>query len=388
MKKFLASAIALALVMSTSVTAFAANSDTNDGTAGTNITVNGEYQAAEAPAEKISVDIAWDNMDFTYTGASKGEWNPKNHAYENAKDGAWAPKDGTAPKITVTNHSNADVKASFAFTGSVDGLNGTFTGLTDGAFVIDTADGTTTDNAPKKETSLSISGSEIAENKQIGTVTVTVKSAISNIEALQEAVNAGGTVTLDKDVLTNQSLNVPYDKEVVLDLNGHTWTGTDSKVICINGTATVKNGTVSGGDYATIINYGKLTATDLTVRCTQTACFSFPNSIANFENCMLYSKNFYAIYNNRAKAELVDCTVSSDWSRHYAIGLFSGGDATSVLTIGGSTTVNGYIVTEADSLPSEIVVESGSNFDPTQHYDSESCTLKNNNNGTYTIQQK
>ena len=67
MKKFLASALAFALAISASVTAFAANTDTNDGTEGTDITVNGTYQSAETTADVISVDIVWGAMDFTYT---------------------------------------------------------------------------------------------------------------------------------------------------------------------------------------------------------------------------------------------------------------------------------------------------------------------------------
>ena len=138
MKKFLASTIAFVLVLSMSVTAFAANSETNDGTANTDIAVNGTYQAAEAPAEKISVDIVWDEMSFTYTGASEGEWNPQTHAYENGTPGAWAPTSGTDPKITVTNHSNVDVEASFAFNGAIEGLDGSFTNDT---LLLDSAEG-------------------------------------------------------------------------------------------------------------------------------------------------------------------------------------------------------------------------------------------------------
>ena len=54
MKKILTGILALALAASMAVPAFAA---TNDGTKGTDITVNGTYQAAEAPADVISVTI-------------------------------------------------------------------------------------------------------------------------------------------------------------------------------------------------------------------------------------------------------------------------------------------------------------------------------------------
>ena len=80
----------------------------NDGTAGTNITITGIYQAGAAAAEVISVDLVWENMDFTYTAPSKGEWNAADHKYENADEGGWAwngaTEKKTAPVITLTNH--------------------------------------------------------------------------------------------------------------------------------------------------------------------------------------------------------------------------------------------------------------------------------------------
>ena len=54
MKKILTGIFALSLVASMSFQTFAV---TNDGTSGTDITVNGTYQAAEAPADVTSVDI-------------------------------------------------------------------------------------------------------------------------------------------------------------------------------------------------------------------------------------------------------------------------------------------------------------------------------------------
>ena len=136
MKKILTGIFALSLVASMSFQTFAV---TNDGTSGTDITVNGTYQAAEAPADVTSVDIVWDAMDFTYTAPSKGSWNASTHEYENATDGCWAATGGTDPKITATNHSNVTVNASFAFATAVDGLNGSFTKT---ALVLDSAEGT------------------------------------------------------------------------------------------------------------------------------------------------------------------------------------------------------------------------------------------------------
>ena len=115
MKKLFATLLAVAMLASLSVTAFAA---TNNGTTPTDITVNGTYTPGAMADEKISVDIAWDAMNFTYTGASQGTWNPETHAYEGATEGGWS---NNTPAITVTNHSNVAVNATLGFTASVDG---------------------------------------------------------------------------------------------------------------------------------------------------------------------------------------------------------------------------------------------------------------------------
>lgn len=169
MKKILTGIFALSLVASMSFQTFAV---TNDGTSGTDITVNGTYQAAEAPADVTSVDIVWDAMEFTYTAPSKGTWNASTHEYENATEGGWAATGGTDLKITVTNHSNVPVNANFAFTTAVDGLNGSFT---KNALVLDSAEGTEPSNAPKGETAFSVSGSGIDTDKSLGKITVTVR---------------------------------------------------------------------------------------------------------------------------------------------------------------------------------------------------------------------
>ena len=128
MKKILSIILALAMALSMSVTAFAA---TNDGTSGTDITVNGTYTPGTAADEKISVDIVWEAMNFTYTAPSQGTWNPATHAYEGATEGGWS--DNT-PAITVKNHSNVAVNATLGFTadaevGGSGGSGGNFRAL-------------------------------------------------------------------------------------------------------------------------------------------------------------------------------------------------------------------------------------------------------------------
>lgn len=105
MKKTISLILALALVMSLSVTAFAAEGIGNGGTDSAN--VKGTYKATAA-STVYSVDISWSGLEFTYNGAYEGEWNPSTHRYDNAAEAGWAEGNGT---ITVTNHSNIGITA-------------------------------------------------------------------------------------------------------------------------------------------------------------------------------------------------------------------------------------------------------------------------------------
>ncbi len=110
MKKLLSLILALALVLSLSVTAFAAEGVSNGGTDSAD--VKGTY-STEATVTVYSVDIAWSGLEFTYNGAFEGNWNPENHEYEDATAAGWAAGNGT---ITVTNHSNAAITATPTYT--------------------------------------------------------------------------------------------------------------------------------------------------------------------------------------------------------------------------------------------------------------------------------
>ena len=175
MKKTLSIILALVMALSLSVTAFAA---TNDGTSGTDITVNGTYVPGTTGAEQISVDIVWDAMDFTYTGASQGTWNPAHHTYEGATEGGWS---NNTPAITVTNHSNVAVNATLSFTANVTGVVDTFTEVSgtenDNILELATAEGTAVADAPTASAKFGISGAAIDANKALGTITVTIAKA-------------------------------------------------------------------------------------------------------------------------------------------------------------------------------------------------------------------
>ena len=235
MKKTLSIILALVMALSLSVTAFAA---TNDGTSGTDITVNGTYVPGTTGAEQISVDIVWDAMDFTYTGASQGTWNPATHAYDGATAGGWS--DNT-PGITVKNHSNVAVNATLGFKADVAGVVGTFTEASgtenDSVLELATAVGTEAANAPTATANFGISGAAIDADKTLGTITVTVAktgsaeggetaTVVTTFEELQAAVNAGGTVKLGGDITLgdDENIDVSNSVPVILDLTGYTLT--------------------------------------------------------------------------------------------------------------------------------------------------------------------
>ena len=232
MKKTLSIILALVMALSLSVTAFAA---TNEGSSPTDITVNGTFVSGTAADEKISVDIVWEAMDFTYTSPSQGTWNPTTHAYEGATAGGWS--DNT-PTITVKNHSNVAVNATLGFTPAVTGVIGTFTEASgtanDNILNLATAEGTEAENPPTATANFGISGAAIDADKALGTITVTIAkdgsagggetaTVVTTFAELQAAVN-NGNIVLASDV----TVDTPYlviQKDVSIDFNGNTLRG-------------------------------------------------------------------------------------------------------------------------------------------------------------------
>ena len=153
------------------------NPSTGNGKGKYNIEISGTYTPGTAD-EIISVDVAWEAMDFTYTGASQGTWNPVTHTYEGATEGGWS---NNTPAITVTNHSNVAVNATLGFTANVTGVVGTFTEASgtenDNVLELATAEGTEVANAPTATANFGISGAAIDANKALGTITVTIAKA-------------------------------------------------------------------------------------------------------------------------------------------------------------------------------------------------------------------
>ena len=292
---------------------------TNDGTGATDITITGVYQATPT-ADVISVDIVWDDMNFTYTGASKGEWNASTHQYDNPTEGGWVAVSGTNPKITVTNHSNIPVKAGFAFAADIENLTGSFA---KNSLVLATAEGTDHDNAPKKETSFSVNGSGIDTDQTLGTITVTVAKfdgeLVSTAEELTATANKTGTFLLVGDIdLGNEQL-VIESENYVLDLNGNTLSGCVDNFCMLDikgGNVTIKNGSVHN-------------TSDTSGQGIDVICDKFI-----LEKCKLISSSV-ALSTLRKTVRITDCEIQISNSRHYSF------INQSDLTLSGKVNING-----------------------------------------------
>ena len=172
MKKITTLLAAAALTCAMGTTAFAADQDgvsTGDYTAD----VNGTYQAGGAVV--YSVDIAWTDMNFTYTGAGEGTWDPETHQYSGSSEGAWTASNDP---ITVTNHSNAAVKATASYQAET-GYESTTMTFGNNEATVATAVGTEVASAPSATITVTPGGTlaESANGGKIGTITVSIAAA-------------------------------------------------------------------------------------------------------------------------------------------------------------------------------------------------------------------
>ena len=241
MKKILTGIFALTLVASMSFQTFAV---TNDGTAGTEIEVNGTFTAAADPSIVVSADLTWNELSFTYQDGYK-HWDAEKHM-DVADEGAW---ETTKKNITVTNHSNTSIKASFEFPANVEGLNGSFDKT---EFDLASAENTTTENAPTGTTSFGISGGAITKDQKIGTITVKITSdtldttMVKNLEDLRSVFENGGKAKLNSDLNgAYEMLMLSSGKDLEFDLNRKTLS-VESISLSNDGneTLTLRNGTI------------------------------------------------------------------------------------------------------------------------------------------------
>ena len=336
------------------------NPSTGNGKGKYNIEISGTYTPGTAD-EIISVDVAWEAMDFTYTGASQGTWNPVTHTYEGATEGGWS---NNTPAITVTNHSNVAVNATLGFTANVTGVVGTFTEASgtenDNILNLATAEGTEVANAPTATANFGISGAAIDADKTLGTITVTIaKNVIDTFAELQAAVNNGGTVKLGGNITLEDTLIIETASPMILDLNGHTITGTYKSVYLMSGTCTIRGGSITVTGETAVCNYsgtGTLMIEDCTIRSELTA-----------------------LYNGATDAvtTVKNSTLIRDDSNEYVVFANSG-----TVSLEGTVNLSGIIYGNVTVLPGTY------NFDPTSYVDADTYTVTDNGDGTWTVAAK
>lgn len=272
MRKIFAWLLLLAMMAALPLHAFAQESTVTGNTSGTGsggIDINASIVGADnnpIPTSKISIELSWEEMKFTYTEGDRGVWNAATHRYDGVQDGTWSDN---KPKIELKNHSNTTIDASFSFSSSA-GFGGKFynasvnqqgqtvyTAITGTPTLsLDTADGYAVATPPTAALhfGLDTAGVSLSESKSLGTVTVAVSATakICGAASLQQALNAyegaSGTVTLDSDVdlrtmavpMSTNFLLGTLQEPLVIDLGGHTVYGLfrffESNVVLKNGT--------------------------------------------------------------------------------------------------------------------------------------------------------
>ena len=174
MKKLVSMLAVAALTCTMGTTAFAADQD-GVSTGSYPADVKGTYQAGSSGAVVYSVDIAWTDMSFTYTDAGEGTWDPETHQYIGSSEVAWTASNDS---ITVTNHSNAAVKATASYQAET-GYESTTMTVGNNDATVATAVGTEVASAPSATITVTPGGTlaKSANGGKIGTITVSIAAA-------------------------------------------------------------------------------------------------------------------------------------------------------------------------------------------------------------------
>ena len=180
-KKMMAGCLAAALLAAQGSVVLAAqgNSEITTSPGETNINVSGTYAQTGTPGTVYRVYIAWGSMEFTYTvNESNRTWNPTSHTYTSeGSDGVWSCGSG-ADEISVTNHSNAAVKAGFSYA-PAEGYTGITGDFTSAELSLPSAEGKAIDASELTgKTKLELSGAlpqTAASLTNIGQITVEIK---------------------------------------------------------------------------------------------------------------------------------------------------------------------------------------------------------------------
>lgn len=387
MKKFFAILLAAAMMATLALPTLAATELTTSPASGKgkgdyNIGVNGSFTAGATAEEKISVDILWDSMNFTYTAGGK-VYDPATHKTTET-DGIWSKN---RPGITVKNHSNVAIDAIFIFTAA--------TGVTTKGIFYESAEATSSlntdaqklflesaegkvrddndgsrDETPKGTLYFGVVGDGITADQKLGTITVKIAKGVKAVTseaalkaALEEVKTTGGTVKLGEEIVLTDLLTLSgygtSTNPVVLDLGGHNMHGhievnENSNVTVCNGAVwyTSPESVQHDTDVATLMAFGssKLTVKNIIVHATNAVALSVADSEATVDNCTFNGSyamtsemvvtvtNYNSDLTTDGSSTLTfknDVTVKSRISNSNA-----GGKASIIMAAGGSYMIN------------------------------------------------
>lgn len=187
MKKLLTLMLALVFAFAMSVNIFAAEANTdgekldptktnNSTTANVDVKISGSDNLETV----YSVVVTWESLDFTYNFGEADLWDPTEHNYSSSgtgTEGGWT--DNTAV-ITVTNHSNANIRAKASFAEEAQSLtrNDVTASISNPSFTVSSAVGTEYNSAPNGTFTCTVSGvPSVTSDFNIGTITITIENA-------------------------------------------------------------------------------------------------------------------------------------------------------------------------------------------------------------------
>lgn len=169
-KKSLVTVLSMTLGLAVNMPVFAETVGTGDQ----DVDVHGRYQDSTTVPTVYSVDVSWGSMEFIYTESGALRWNPADHSYVDETSGFWTAN-GNA--VTVVNHSNEEVTASFSFAplGGYESVTGTFDVSSK---ALKAGEEGKYDEADKVTTALTLTGTlgeETATLTKIGSITVSIE---------------------------------------------------------------------------------------------------------------------------------------------------------------------------------------------------------------------
>ena len=126
MKKLFTLNLAILMIATMSISAFAATVATTDNTS-KDLTV---VYASGSKVDAYSATIEWSSMEFTYTSAAQ-TWNTTKLEWESNGEATWS-ESGT---VKITNRSSQAITAKFGFTAAADSKG--VTGITVNGAAID-----------------------------------------------------------------------------------------------------------------------------------------------------------------------------------------------------------------------------------------------------------